>query len=145
MWKLFYTLFLKSPEAYSLFGVASQGQLLAKLMVMTTLDWKGVSESAWYFVRYALKPSYWGALPPLFVTLMALNPRQTFRQYPLESLFLLFGVGGLAVLSLYLGSYRWGNSHYYPVTFVRLYMVLVPLMYLVVLSELGALVSRRGV
>lgn len=143
VWKLFYTLFLKSPEAYSLFGVASQGQLLAKLMVRTTLDWQGVSEGAWYFVRYALMPSYWGALPLLFVAWVALNPRRIFRRYPVESLFLLFGMGGLAILSLYLGSYEWGNGYYYTVTFVRLYMVLVPLMYLVLLSELGALVSRQ--
>jgi hypothetical protein len=145
VWKLFYLLFLQDPEAFSLLGVDPQGQLLAKLMMMTTLDWAAVSESAWYFVRYIFMPSYWGALPLLFATLVALKPRQAFRRYPLESLFLLFGMGGLAVLSLYLGAYYWGNEYYYTITFVRLYMVLVPLMYLVLLLELGALVSQQGV
>lgn len=136
-WKLFFTLYLRDANTYSLFGVASQGQQLVKLALTHLPLARDAFEIGQHYLRTTLGPGFWGLIPLLFLLVLLRAPRRFLRTYPVEGAFLGLGALGLAALALYIGP-AWGVPYFFSVTFLRLYMVLVPLMYVLAVSELAA-------
>ena len=92
-------------------------------------------------ISYNFGFGYWGVVPLLLPLLIILDPREVLRRYPIETAFLGLSTIGLAVLALYLAPH-WGLDYFFNATYLRFYMVIVPLMYLLVLNLIFARIPR---
>ncbi len=138
LWKALYVLHIKSAQDYSYFGVASQAQYVAKLVLTGRFELGAIGEVIGYVFTESLSPKLWGVIPLAASGLYLLSPRATARRYPVETCFIVLAMVSLIGFSTYLGP-AWGNAYYFAATYPRLYMVIVPLMLVVVLLE----VDRR--
>ncbi|MEM7111639.1 MAG: hypothetical protein AAF614_04355 [Chloroflexota bacterium] len=139
LWKLVYTVIIKDAGASSIFGTASQGQLLAKLALTTLPTLSQLGDTIVAFFRYTLSPSHWGLLPLLAILFLLFQIWQRRPQRPkrdatlrvvlLKGGFLGLSLAGLFFLAAYIAPH-WGVTYFFEVTFMRLYMVLIPFLFI---------------
>lgn len=142
-WKLFYRIYLRTDASPSL-GIAPQGLQMVRLM-LTSLPTPGnLGRVGWYLLNYMLGVGYWGLFPVLFLVLLLAAPRAIVRRYPVECVFIGLSVVGLSVLALYLAP-AWGLDYFFNATYLRLYMVVVPLMYVLMIRELAHVLTVQTV
>jgi hypothetical protein len=135
-WKLFFTLHLKAASG-SAFGVASQGQQFFKYLLTTRPPRGSLLPVMQTLLQYSFGLNFWGLLPLAFVGMVALRPRTFYTRYAVELAFLILSGAGLALLALYLAP-RWGIDYFFNATYLRFYMAVVPLMYLLTLNVAAA-------
>lgn len=128
LWKIFFTLHLRSASG-SAFGIASVGQQFIRYLLTTRPPRAEILPVTQTLLEYSLGPGFWGLLPFAFMGMLALCPRVVYTRYPLELAFLILSGAGLALLALYLAP-RWGIDYFFNATYLRLYMAVVPLMYI---------------
>lgn len=143
LWKLYFSLHLRSAETSSYFGMASQAQLAAKLALTHLPSAEELAAVGQALVTHTLSPRWWGWLPLAGALLVLTGPRRVARRFPIETAFVGLSLAGLALLSIYIGP-RWGVEHYFNVTYVRLLMVVLPAMAIVVLGDVAEQCCGRG-
>jgi hypothetical protein len=136
VWKTFFVLYLHSTSG-SLLGFATQGQQFVKYLLTTIPARTSLLPVARHLVTYSLGLGYWGLAPLVFLLLALAAPREFWHHFSVEATFVLLSIVGLALLALYLAPH-WGMTYFFDATYLRLYMAIVPLIYLLVCNLLGA-------
>lgn len=132
LWKALFLLYLKAASG-SAFGVASVGQQFLKYLLTSRPPRALILPVTQSLLEYSFGFNFWSLVPLAFGLMLVTNLRAFYTRYPVELAFFILSGAGLILLALYLAPH-WGLNYFFNATYLRLYMAIVPLMYLLTVN-----------